>query len=899
MQDKLEVSSFCPPDSVADIPSLVVLLSRLICGPHATNERVPLLQEPDYSVGVTRGATQVTMSSPRNSWAPHMFVFVLTALCTETTLATNTRQSQYLRIELPGDERVLSLAEVQVYKDGINIAQQGKATQSSTSVGALAGRAIDGNTNGDYFAHSVSSTSSAGSSWWELDLGEEHRVSSVVLYNRVDCCGDRIKPARILLLTREREVVWEHAIREHSDRYRFEISAAVAASHRVSPNLLRNSSFQQQTNYMLPDYWDLHHAAALTFDNLHDHYGIDDNTPSPIAGTKVLRLTNSESSFSHLNIMPRKILSLLPNGDYTFSVYLKAERDGMEYKVARAWADGEAVTYQLTTDWKRYSTTFTGGRGSSSPIQPIMFFPSRGTYYVSAPQLERGRIATQFHSSIEDDMHENSGTSAKEQLKNLLTTVSSAFTRSQPANLSAYFEYNYYTSQQIARLILTTAQGAEPKLLIRCTDGRNRTRSIPLHGDIVVRQDSQTAVDVSISDLPPGEYTCMVAPHREGTNHIAASVKLVKQPPSHTEVRINHLRRVISINETPLHIIGMGVGSWKSPPDWYFKDLATHGINTVFYTRPPNKNGEYNFHDVDVFVSGAAHQGLKVIIGIPLAGAKPANWRQRLAGFSRLISRFKESASVIGWFPVDEPAAHTWQDNELLEIHDAIKHLDPYRLIIINWAYDGIPAVIGQEPRGTLNSSDIYSSDYYPFAGRGHSMEGFTSTAIRALSTARISKRLSHSWIQLYGGMDAWREPTGDELTYMVYLNLMYGGYISYWDTKSNSRDTWARLAVIHREAQLLSEELFLNPEARELHHPSAKGSFFFSVWKQGHRIFLIVAHNGNETETFSHATTPLVGSRTMLAGNLFGTGEIPVVNGHLQDAFRPFECKVYVLDGP
>lgn len=837
------------------------------------------------------------MSTPKHSWTLNVFAFALALLCTETTLAANTTHAQYLRIELPGDERVLSLAEVQAYEDGVNIAQQGTATQSSTSGGALAGRAIDGNTNGDYFAHSVSSTSSAEGSWWELDLGEEHRVSSVILYNRVDCCGDRINPARILLLTREREVVWEHAIREHRDKYRFEISGAVTASYRVSPNLLRNSSFQQQTNHLLPDFWDLHHAAALTFDNLHDHYGIDDNVSSPIAGTGVLRLANSESSFSHLNVMPRKILSLLPNSDYTFSVYLKAERDGMEYKVARAWADSETVTYKLTTDWRRYSTTFTGGRGHSSPIHPIMFFPSRGTYYVSAPQLERGHITTEFHPSIEDDIHETSNTSARAQLKNLLTTLSSTFANSRRATVSAYFEYNYYTSQRIARLILTTEQDSHLKLSIRCADGRNRSLSIPIHDDSVVRGDSETIVEIPISDLAPGEYACSVSPQQESTKYITASVKLVKHPPSRTEVRINHLRRVIRINEKPFHIIAMGVGSWKSPPDWYFKDLATHGINTVFYTRPPDKNGAYNFRDVDAFISGAARQGIKVIIGIPLAGAKAVNWRQPLAGFSRLISRFKENPSVIGWFPVDEPAAHTWRDDELMEVHDAIKHLDPYRLIFINWAQDGVPALIGQEPRGTLNSTDIYSSDYYPFAGRGHSMEGFTSTSIRALSTARISKKLAHSWIQLYGGMDAWREPTGDELTYMVYLNLIYGGYISYWDTKSNSRDTWARLTVINREAQLLSEELFLNPEAHEFHHPSATGNFLFSIWKQGQRIFLIVVHNGNETESFSYETSSLVGNRTPHAMNLFKTEGVPVVNGHLQDVFRPFECKVYVLD--
>jgi hypothetical protein len=838
------------------------------------------------------------MSILRNGWVPHMSVCIFAALWADTTLALNTSQSQYLRIELPGDERILSLAEVQVYENGINIAGQGKATQSSTSSGALAERAIDGNTNGDYFARSVSSTSSEGHSWWELNLGKEHRVSSVVLYNRADCCGDRIAPARIQLLTKERDVIWEHVVREPRPRYQFETSSGVAALRPGNPNLLRNSSFQQQTNALLPDYWDLHHSAALTFDNLHAQYGIDDTTPSPVAGTKVLKVTNSDSHFPHLNVMPRRIHSPLSNSAYTFSVYLKAEREGMEYKVVRAWADTESVTYKLTTEWRRYSTTFTGVRGNASPIQPIMYFPAQGTYYVSAPQLEKGDAATAFHPSLEDELPTAPRNSSREQLKHFLTNASKVFTSYQQASVSTYFEYNYYTSQPIARLILARESAATPKLLIQCTDVNNVNISMPLHGDLVAHQDSQTAVDVSIRDLSPGEYTCIVSPGQGITKRTVTSVKLVKRPPNTTEVRINQLRRIMFINEEPFHIVGMGVGSWKSPPDWYFKDLATHGINTVFYTRPSDKNGEYDVQNVEGFVSGAARHGLKAIIGIPLAGAKSANWRQRLAGFAKLIAQFKDNSTVIGWFPVDEPAAHTWRDEEILEIHDSIKHLDPYRLIFINWAYDGIPTVIGQEPRGTLHSTDVYSSDYYPFTGQGHNLEGFTSTSIRTLSTARMRNRLSHSWIQLYGSMDAWREPTGDELNYMAYLNLIYGGYISYWDTKSNSKDTWARLASVNREVKHLSEELFFNPEARELLSPTAKANFFLSAWKQGQHIFLIVAHNGDQTETFTYEASSLAVNRTLHAKNLFGMGEVPIMNGRIQDAFRSFECKVYVLSG-
>jgi F5/8 type C domain len=819
-------------------------------------------------------------------------------VCSPSILEAHQVKAQYVRIELPGTERTLSLAEIKVYSGQENIAVTGTATQASTFSDARASRAIDGNSGGEFSGRSVTSTATQATPWWELDLGSEHTITTIIVFNRTDCCRDRISPARILVLDKQKEVVWEDVIKTTEAQYEFRLTLFAPDGRRGSQNLLRNSSFLQLTNPSLPDYWDLHHVAALTMQNLHNQYGIDENMHSPVLETKVLRVHNSEVGFSHLNLMPRRFFSDLPDGQYTFSVYLKSSNNGMEYKVSRAWGQGQPATHKLTTNWARYSTTFRISHTNSATLQPVMFFPSNGTYYITAPQLERGNTPTEFQPSVEDEMDESTSISSREQLKNLLTTVSGALARSQRSISSAYFEYDYYTSQRMARLILNTEQDSHRKLQIRCTDGRSRNLSIPIHDDSVVGGDAETIVDIPISDLAPGEYTCSVSPQQEITNHIIASAKLVKRPASNTEVRINHLRRFISINEKPFHIIGMGVGSWRLPPDWYFRDLATHGVNTVFYTRPPDKSGDYNLNDADIFLSGAARHGLKAIIGIPLAGAKPANWRQRLTSFSRLISRFKDSPTVIGWYPVDEPAAHTWRDDELMEVHDAIKELDPYRLIFVNWAYDGIPAVIGQEPRGTLQSTDIYSSDYYPFAGQGHSMEGFTSTSIRALSTSRIRKKLAHSWIQLYGGLDAWREPTGDELNYMVHLNLIYGGHTSYWDTKSNSKATWARLTTINREVKLLSEELFINPDARELVHPTTKANFSFSVWKKGQHTYLIVAHNGNETETFTYDATPFGTNGTLHAKNLFAMEDVLLVNGRIQDVFSPFECKAYVLDG-
>src|SRR4051812_8229381 len=60
------------------------------------------------------------------------------------------KPAQFVRIELPGDKRILTLAEVEISSGGKNVARSGKATQSSTNGDAVAARAIDGNKDRDF-----------------------------------------------------------------------------------------------------------------------------------------------------------------------------------------------------------------------------------------------------------------------------------------------------------------------------------------------------------------------------------------------------------------------------------------------------------------------------------------------------------------------------------------------------------------------------------------------------------------------------------------------------------------------------------------------------------------------------------------------------------------------------
>jgi hypothetical protein len=77
------------------------------------------------------------------------------------------------------------------------------ALQSSTAFSGNASRAIDGNTDGNYWNGHVSHTdntpvspnapgSTTNQQWLEIRLGAARTVRHVRIYNRTDCCAERL-----------------------------------------------------------------------------------------------------------------------------------------------------------------------------------------------------------------------------------------------------------------------------------------------------------------------------------------------------------------------------------------------------------------------------------------------------------------------------------------------------------------------------------------------------------------------------------------------------------------------------------------------------------------------------------------------------------------------------------
>ncbi|MBK8256962.1 MAG: VCBS repeat-containing protein [Polyangiaceae bacterium] len=90
----------------------------------------------------------------------------------------------------------------------VNIAQGKPATQSTThSAVAAASKAVDGNTSGQWGDGSVSHTLGEASPWWKVDLGLVQYLGTVELYNRTDCCSERLSNFKVLVS--DDDVNWE------------------------------------------------------------------------------------------------------------------------------------------------------------------------------------------------------------------------------------------------------------------------------------------------------------------------------------------------------------------------------------------------------------------------------------------------------------------------------------------------------------------------------------------------------------------------------------------------------------------------------------------------------------------------------------------------------------------
>uniref|UniRef100_A0A3Q1G4H9 Uncharacterized LOC110966165 n=1 Tax=Acanthochromis polyacanthus TaxID=80966 RepID=A0A3Q1G4H9_9TELE len=117
-------------------------------------------------------------------------------------------EGRFVNVVIPGKSKTLTLCEVEVYtvpagkslpslEPLLNVALNKPTAQSTDSSGGSASRAVSGCSNGVYGHGCCTHTADMRDPWWRVDLLAVHKVGAVTIFNRVDCCSERLVGAQI------------------------------------------------------------------------------------------------------------------------------------------------------------------------------------------------------------------------------------------------------------------------------------------------------------------------------------------------------------------------------------------------------------------------------------------------------------------------------------------------------------------------------------------------------------------------------------------------------------------------------------------------------------------------------------------------------------------------------
>ena len=134
--------------------------------------------------------------------------------------------ARFIRIEIPGDNKILTLNEVEIFSGNKNVARQGQAKQSSVGSGGVPERGIDGNKNPDWGGAGQTHTDGFGTTnpWWEVDLGKEYVVDKVEVWNRKSL-EKRLDGFTLQLLDSNRKQLYKSGKTKGAQRVKFTLKS--------------------------------------------------------------------------------------------------------------------------------------------------------------------------------------------------------------------------------------------------------------------------------------------------------------------------------------------------------------------------------------------------------------------------------------------------------------------------------------------------------------------------------------------------------------------------------------------------------------------------------------------------------------------------------------------------
>jgi hypothetical protein len=115
------------------------------------------------------------------------------------SIVTGPVAPDFISIAATSDAAVLSGSSARPYLR--NLARGQAVSGTPAILGGELTRAVDGNPSGEWGGDSVTHTDYVSQPWWQVDLGATHYVASIDVFNRTDCCADRLTNFNVMTST--------------------------------------------------------------------------------------------------------------------------------------------------------------------------------------------------------------------------------------------------------------------------------------------------------------------------------------------------------------------------------------------------------------------------------------------------------------------------------------------------------------------------------------------------------------------------------------------------------------------------------------------------------------------------------------------------------------------------
>lgn len=652
-------------------------------------------------------------------------------------------------------------------------------------------------------------------------------------------------------------------------------------------NLLYNGDLEAWTNPDLPDGF-----KRAPFASAETAAGLAADTAVKYEGERSLRLSLPDATLTHATAWRNYLAPAAPDGDYTFSVYLRAEPSA-EVTVRCGGAETRAT---IGGQWQRCAATMSVAPGQALPAISLQK-RSPGTLWVDAAQLEASSEATPFVRRPQETLFTPPPFPA-----DLLAAEIGKLPAPGPL-AGCGPEFSYYTREAGARLVyqvnLPAEQRREARLQFTITgaDGR-RLRQ----GQVPAPLPAWAIVSLPLADLPRGTATVHAELLVAGTVLARRDDALTKLPPAPAgaEVKINRHTRVLWRDGAPYLPVGSDASADLAGTVERIREEAALGLNHLhlwsgFHAPEKTAHGSVPRLDPQALVQildAARDRGMTVTVNLShwlsmnhfpqerFTNADVSD-EEALRRALEVVRLVKGHPAVLGWHLIDEPDPAYCSPEYLGRLYREVKREDPYHPAEVNVCGTGLNMLAYRD------SSDYMSIDIYPVP-RAH--PGLVGPNTRAMW-------LGGEWRPVRWWIQAWaelREPSAAEELGMTYQALVEGTrFVLFYNYRPSSYAAWAGVGQAAREVKALEPALAAQREA--LPKVETEGERVIASLHRAQGRTWIIAVNRDTKPARARLTLP-PDCRARQAQVLFENREVACRDGVIAEEFPPLGRHVYEL---